>query len=131
MAQMEENKIEEVVEQAVEQVVQQVKHTVTISIATEQREFDGSVVSGGIRVSLGDARVQFLSHAPYEVVFANVDAGDYVITAVAVDASGAVISEPITGSVSIAADVPQPEITEVVVPKVVLDVPASLTVTVS
>lgn len=131
MAQMEENNIEQVVEQVVEQAVQQVKHTVTISIATEQREFDGSVVSGGIRVSLGDARVQFLSHAPYEVVFANVDAGDYVITAVAVDTNGVALSEPITGSVSIAADVPQPEITEVVVPKVVIDVPASLTVTVS
>jgi len=121
MAQMEENEV----------VVTQTTHTVTVSIATEQHEFDSSVVSGGIRVSLGDARVQFLSHAPYEVVFANVDAGDYVITAVAVDTNGVALSEPITGSVSIAADVPQPVITEVVAPKVVIDVPASLTVTVS
>jgi len=120
MAQMEEN-----------EVVAQTTHTVTVSIATEQHEFDSSVVSGGIRVSLGDSRVQFLSHAPYEVVFANVAAGDYVVSAVAIDVNGVALSEPITGSVSIAADVPQPELTEVVAPKVVVDVPASLTVTVS
>ncbi len=127
MAQMEEN---EVVEQAT-QVVEQTTHTVTVSIATEQREFDGTVVSGGIRVSLGDSRVQFLSHAPYEVVFANVASGDYDIWAVAIDINGVALSEPISGSVSIAADVQQPELTEIVVPKVVVNVPSSLTVTVS
>ena len=106
-------------------------HTVTVSIVTEQHEFDSSVVSGGIRVSLGDARVQFLSHAPYEVVFANVEAGDYIVTAVAVDTNGIALGEAITGSVSIAADVPQPELTPVVEQKVIVDVPASLSVTVS
>jgi len=106
-------------------------HTVTVSISTEQHEFDSSVVSGGIRVSLGDNRVQFLSHAPYEAIFANVEAGTYVVTAVAVDAQGIAISEPITGSVTIEPDVAQPEVTAVVVPNVVLDVPTSLIVTVS
>jgi hypothetical protein len=115
-------------------------HTVTVSISTEQHEFDSSVVSGGIRVSLGDSRVtiitgdnrvQFLSHAPYEAIFANVEAGTYVVTAVAVDAQGIAISEPITGSVTIEPDVAQPEVTAVVVPNVVLDVPTSLIVTVS
>jgi hypothetical protein len=121
MAKMEENEV----------VVEQTTHTVTVSIATQQHEFDGSVVSGGIRVSLGDSRVQFLSHAPYEVVFTNVASGDYVVSAVAIDVNGVALSEPITGSVSIATDVQQPELTEVVVPKVIVDVPASLTVTVS
>jgi len=106
-------------------------HTVTVSISTEQHEFDSSVVSGGIRVSLGDNRVQFLSHAPYEAIFANVEAGTYVVTAAAVDAQGIAISEPITGSVTIEPDVAQPEVTAVVVPNVVLDVPTSLIVTVS
>ena len=106
-------------------------HTVTISISTEQHEFDSSVVSGGIRVSLGENRVQFLSHAPYEAIFATIEAGTYVVTAVAVDAQGIAISEPITGSVTIEPDVAQPEVTAVVVPNVVLDVPTSLIVTVS
>ncbi len=134
MAQMEENEVVEQATQVVEQttqVVEQTTHTVTVSIATEQREFDGTVVSGGIRVSLGDSRVQFLSHAPYEVVFANVASGDYDIWAVAIDINGVALSEPISGSVSIAADVQQPELTEIVVPKVVVNVPSSLTVTVS
>jgi hypothetical protein len=106
-------------------------HTVTISISTEQHEFHSSVVSGGIKVSLGDARVQFLSHAPYDAIFANVDAGTYVVTAVAVDSAGNELSDPIKGSVTIEADVAEPAVTEVVVPNVIIDVPTSLVVTVS
>jgi hypothetical protein len=110
--------------------VNDMAHTVTVSIVTEQHEFESNVVSGGIRVSLGDSRVQYLAAAPYDVVFANVEAGDYVITAAAVDANGVVLGDPITGSVSIAADVAEPEVKEVVVPNVIIDVPTSLSVTV-
>jgi hypothetical protein len=106
-------------------------HTVTVSIVTEQREFESNVVSGGIRVSLGYSRVQYLSAAPYDVVFANVEAGDYVINVAAVDNNGLVLGEAITGSVSIAADVAEPEVKEVVLPNVIIDVPTSLSVTVS
>ena len=110
--------------------VNDMAHTVTVSIVTEQHEFESNVVSGGIRVSLGENRVQFLSHAPYEAIFANIEAGTYVVTAVAVDAQGVAISEPITGSVTIEADVAEPEVKEVVVPNVIIDVPTSLSVTV-
>ena len=105
-------------------------HTVTVSIVTEQREFASNVVSGGIRVSLGDSRVQYLDVAPYDVIFANVEAGDYVITVAAYDNNGVVLGEAITGSVSIAADVAEPEIKEVVLPNAIIDVPTSLSVTV-
>lgn len=103
-------------------------HTVLVSILTALAGFPLGTVSGGIQVSLTLAVPDPLAtpfspvvaaSAPYSATFSNVPAGDYVVSAQTIDDKGVALGSPVTATVKVAADV------------VNLDVPASLTVTVS
>lgn len=103
-------------------------HTVLVAILTALGSFPLGTVSGGIQVSLALAVADpaatpfapvIATSAPYSASFSNVPAGDYVVTAQAIDDKGVALGSPVTANVTVAADV------------VNLDVPASLTVTVS
>lgn len=112
-------------------------YTVTVSISTEEREFLNSIVSGGIKVMLGESLVQVLKEEPYEAIFENIEPGSYAIIAAAVDADGNPISDTIVGSVIIDSYVPPVESleegapAEAALPKIGISVPTFLTVKVS
>ena len=95
--------------------------TVTITVASQSEQFPAGTVSSGIVVTLAGHDPVTLTSAPSVATFANVADGEYAITAQAVDASGVALGAAVTGSVTVAT-----------APATVsIDVPASLTVTVS
>jgi hypothetical protein len=112
-------------------------YTVTVSISTEEREFFGSIVSGGIKVMLGESLVQVLKEEPYEAIFENVEPGSYPVAAVAVDVDDNPISDTIRGAVVIDSYVPPVESleegapAEASLPKITISVPKLLVVKVS
>ncbi len=88
---------------------------VKVSVATSISQYPAEVVSAGITITLGAAKV-VLTSAPYVAVFENVEVGVYEITAVAKDADGNVLGFPVYGSITI-----DPEVVNI-------DIPASLIV---
>ena len=69
-------------------------HIVKVTLSTSQGSFAAGTVSAGIEVTLvssaegSKAVVQTLTDAPYIATFEDIEAGDYNIHAVAVDAEG-------------------------------------------
>lgn len=95
--------------------------TVIVSIATQAQAFPAATVAGGIVITLVGAAVapQTVTTAPYSASFADVAPGTYTASAQAIDHAGnplgaAAVSEAFT----------------VAAPDVMVDVPATVSVTV-
>jgi hypothetical protein len=99
-------------------------HIVTVTLSTAQASFAVGTVSAGIQVTLVSSAegstpvVQTLSAAPYIATFEDIEAGDYNIHAVAIDADGKEIGDAITGTATVSPD------------NVSIDVPSSMIVSV-
>ena len=119
-------------------------HTVTIDLATTKQSFPSNIQFNSVFVVLTPAAlgddifgagndVRSAFSAPYSVMFENVAAGDYTITAYTRDSGGNPLGAKITGSVTVAADAPAAADGGVEVrPETVdFDVPVAFTVTVS
>jgi hypothetical protein len=84
-------------------------HTVKVDVATATMPFPaGTPAAVGIQVSLANATFSapsvLLSADPYTTTFVDVPAGDYTVTAQAVDATGAAIGTPVTAFATVAPD---------------------------
>ena len=89
---------------------------VIVTVATTPPTFPAGTVRGGIIVTLSGIAPVTLAAAPYVATFADVPAGDYSVTAQAVDAAGAALGAPATATVT----VPSGEVS--------IDIPVSLSV---
>ena len=98
-------------------------HTVIVSAASQAQAFPVGTKSTGIQFSVqgnGSAIAPItIAGAPYVATFQDVPAGDYTITAQAVDATGAAIGAPVTVQQTIAPDAPT---------TVSVDIPSSVSV---
>lgn len=103
--------------------------SVTVLIATASFSAPAGTVQGGILLSLATptpltAKVEKAADGSYSGAFdvTGVPAGSYNLVAQAIDANGAALGEPVSASVTLTEDAP---------PQVVIDAPASLTITVA
>ena len=98
-------------------------------VAIAASVFPVGTVSGGIRISLTPLSVGIsapapitVAAAPYEAQFADVIAGDYTVTAQAIDTGGNPLGDPITQNYTVVDEpVEGPPI----------DIPTALTITVT
>lgn len=96
--------------------------TVIVSVATQQQSFAAGTAAAGIVISIVGASIapQTVTAAPYTASFADVPAGTYTASAQTIDQSGNWLGDrQVSEAFTIAA------------PDVMVDVPASVSVTVS
>lgn len=96
--------------------------TVVVNVETQSQPFPAATVPAGITISLSGGVVapQTVTTAPYSASFADVAPGTYTASAVATDSSGNALGSP---AVSAEFTIAEPDVN--------IDIPSTVTVTVS
>ena len=79
-------------------------HQVKITVATVLTSFPADTSFQGVRIALGNLEPIIVASSPYEAVFYDVEAGEYPVTAQALDMNSAALGEQISTTASIFPD---------------------------